>query len=114
MPLLKIQSNVSVEPDKRPQLLSQVSETVAEALGKPERYVMVALESSADMLFAGEDQPLAYVELKSIDLPEQQTGALSERICGLLETSMGIHRDRVYIEFVNSSRHLWGWNGGTF
>ena len=44
MPLLKIQSNVSVDPDKRPELLSQFSQTVAEALGKPERYVMVALE----------------------------------------------------------------------
>ncbi len=66
------------------------------------------------MLFGGNDAALAYLELKSIGLPERKTRELSEALCTLLEEEVGIARDRIYIEFSNAERHLWGWNGTTF
>ncbi len=114
MPLLKIQTNTTVDKEQRKPLLSMASRAVAEALGKPERYVMVALTPNPDMVFAGNDAALAYLELKSIGLPESQTRDLSARLCGLMEETLGIPKERVYIEFANVSRSLWGWNGGTF
>lgn len=114
MPLLKVQTNRALAPEHRPGLLRQASATVAEILGKPERYVMVMLEHNPDMLFAGTDAPLAYVELKSIGLPGERTGGLSARLCSLISESLDIPQDRVYIEFADAARHLWGWNGRTF
>lgn len=113
MPLLKIHTNVE-RPEQAAELLGQFSRTVAELLGKPERYVMVYLECSADMLFGADERPLAYLELKSIGLPEDRTTRLSQTLCLLMEQQLGVPRDRVYIEFCNASRNLWGWNGGTF
>ena len=114
MPLLKIQSNQSVEPAAAEQLISTASRLVADQLGKPERYVMVALEPPILMSFAGSTDPLAYLELKSIGLPQDKTPALSKALCDLVQEQLGIDPGRVYIEFADAPRAMWGWNSGTF
>ncbi|MFP3874426.1 MAG: phenylpyruvate tautomerase MIF-related protein [Thiohalophilus sp.] len=114
MPLLRIQSNQPVEPAAAEQLIGAASKLVADQLGKPERYVMVALEPPIPMSFAGKTDPLAYLELKSIGLPQDKTPALSEALCGLVQEQLGIDPERVYIEFADAPRAMWGWNSGTF
>lgn len=114
MPYLKLQTNVAVPAETRDDLLGQASRATAQALGKPERYVMVALEDRVAMSFAGDTAPLAYLELKSIGLPRERTRELSATLCVLVEETLGIPRERVYIEFADAPRALWGWNGATF
>ncbi len=114
MPLLKIETNAPLYTDTVQTLLTRASTTVAELLGKPERYVMVSLEHNANMLFGGSDEPLAYVELKSIGLPTSQTADLSHALTDLLGQTLDLPADRVYIEFADAARNMWGWNGGTF
>ncbi|MEN8177035.1 MAG: phenylpyruvate tautomerase MIF-related protein [Pseudomonadota bacterium] len=114
MPVLKIQTNTELNPIDRSELLTQASATVATMLGKPERYVMVMLENNSDMVFSGSNTPLAYLELKSIGLPSDRTVEFSEALSNLLSEHLNIPADRVYIEFADAQRHMWGWNGGTF
>jgi len=114
MPTLRIQTNWQPGANGPTRLLRAASQKVAEMLGKPERYVMVSYEPNAHMLFGGDDTPLAYLELKSIGLPEDRTTELSATLCELVSEQTGIPQDRVYIEFSNAERHMWGWNGGTF
>jgi len=114
MPYLLIRTNQTVGADAQQSLLKKASAVVAEALGKPERYVMVSLEADTPMLFAADDAPCAYLELKSIGLPSGQTPALSSALCKLLGGELSIPADRVYIEFADAPRHMWGWNGATF
>ncbi len=114
MPLLKIQTNQAVDADAQKALITRASQQVANMLGKPERYVMVSLEYNPSMLFGGSDAPLAYLELKSIGLPEAKTAAFSEALAGLLRDELGLSADRIYIEFADAPRAMWGWNGATF
>jgi phenylpyruvate tautomerase len=114
MPLLSITTNQKLDDKDRLPVLQQLSETVAEALGKPEQYVMVSYRHNADMLFSGTAAPLAYLELKSIGLPADKTHALSSVLSAAMESHLGIPAERVYIEFADAQRHMWGWNGGTF
>jgi phenylpyruvate tautomerase PptA (4-oxalocrotonate tautomerase family) len=114
MPYLKIQTNTSISNDESKNLAQKASALVAEQLGKPEQYVMVALQPGSTMLFAGSDEPLAYLELKSIGLPESKTKQLSEALCNLVTQELGISSERTYIEFADAPRSMWGWNGGTF
>ena len=86
----------------------------AELLGKPEAYVMVSVETGANMLFAGTDEPLAYLELKSIGLPQSITAPASRALCNLVAGETGIATNRIYIEFTDAPRHMWGWDGDTF
>jgi phenylpyruvate tautomerase len=117
MPLLQIRTSTPPPaPAAVKDLLLEVSARVARHLGKPERYVMTALESAVPMSFAGDAAaPVAYLELKSVGrLTPQQTQTISTDLCGLIEQRLGVPAGRIYIEFAAAEGYLWGWNGGTF
>lgn len=114
MPLLSIETNHALDEAQTDALIARASATTAELLGKPESYVMVRIKHNPAMMFAGTQEPLAYLELKSLGLPEDRTTALSRGLCDLMAEALDIPAERIYIEFTNGIRHLWGWNGGTF
>jgi len=123
MPYLKIQTNqgmdAGIDTGIEQTLLREASSLVASELGKPESYVMISIEPPRPMLFAGTDEPTAYLELKSIGLmeskqPESKTKALSAALCQLISEKMNIPAERIYIEFADAQRSMWGWNGSTF
>jgi phenylpyruvate tautomerase PptA (4-oxalocrotonate tautomerase family) len=114
MPFLKIQTNRVLPEEDAKALASKASALVAEQLGKPESYVMTSVESNPAMTFAGTDAPLAFLELKSIGLPESATADASRALCELVSGETGIDAGRIYIEFSDAPRKMWGWNSGTF
>jgi len=114
MPYLLIQTNQQIDTAKSQLLLQNSSKTVANLLGKPENYVMVAVQASVPMLFAGNDQPAAFLQLSSLGLPESSTAEFSAVLCDLVHQELGVSPNRIYIQFNNPDRHLWGWNKGTF
>lgn len=114
MPYLKIQTNLPHDDNTRQGFLKKASAAIAAGLGKPESYVMVAFDPAIPMMFAGEDAPCAFMELKSIGLPESKTTALSESLCDLVEKELGIPSERSYIEFSDAPRAMWGWDRKTF
>ncbi len=114
MPYLVIHTNKTIDVNAGQDLVRMASSLVAEQLRKPEKYVMVELAPGRTMFFAGDDAPLAYLELKSIGLPEDKTAGLSDALCNLVSEALAIDQSRIYIEFTNAANHMWGWNGGTF
>ncbi len=114
MPYLKIQTNLNIDSSEATALAQKASKTVSELLGKAERYVMVALEDGTSMVFAGSNAPLAYLELKSIGLPPERTKSFSQALCSFIQNELSIPPERIYIEFDDAPRNMWGWNGDTF
>ena len=112
MPLLTIRTNTVI--DNANDLAVAASKKIAELLGKPESYVMVNVMAEQSLVFAGTDDGAALLELKSLGLPESSTGDFSQALCELIKQQLGIDKSRVYIEFSNPERHMWGWNGTTF
>lgn len=114
MPLLCVTTNIEIAADARDAFVASASQLTADLLGKPERYVMVQLQTGQAMRFAGTAEPLAYCELKSIGLPVERTSDLSQALGNLILKKLSIPTDRIYIEFSNAERNMWGWNGTTF
>lgn len=114
MPYLKLSTNVEISSQQTPKLLADFSQLLAKETGKPERYVMVEVTGGKAMLFGGNDQPLAYVECKSIGLSPVQAKTLSAAISRVLTSQLSVAADRIYIEFSNCPAEFWGWNGATF
>jgi phenylpyruvate tautomerase PptA (4-oxalocrotonate tautomerase family) len=116
MPLLNVYTSARLPaPAKRETLLRGLSTLVARAVGKPERWVMVALEPRAEMLFAGTRAPACYAELKNVGrLSGKKVAAIMAELCPALAKGLRVPQDRVYVEFTNASGALWGWNGETF
>jgi phenylpyruvate tautomerase PptA (4-oxalocrotonate tautomerase family) len=114
MPLLKLETTVALSDDKRKALLTALSKIVAETLGKPEQYVMVAA-STAAIVMSGRPGDAAFVDLRSIGgLSGDVNRQLSEKICRLLNESLGVPSNRVYLNFTDVAPPNWGWNGQTF
>lgn len=114
MPYLKIQTNLPLSKKAERAVLKNASQLVSELLEKPESFVMVALQPNTPMLFSGSDEPVAFLELKSIGLPARRTKDLCESLCQMIEGHLGVPRDRVYVKFIDVKRGMWGWKGDTF
>jgi phenylpyruvate tautomerase len=114
MPLLIITTNIALDDKTAQVLCSKASSHVASLLAKPESYVMISLQHSTSMSFAGDPSPCAMLELKSLGLPEQQTTEFSESLCDFLNQQTGIPAERIYIQFSSPERHMWGWDRRTF
>lgn len=112
MPVLKIQTNVQYE--KQQQLMKEATDLIAGLLNKPEKFIMVHMETNPHMMFGGNVSGLVYVELKSIGLPEDKTKQFSEALSDFLSEKFEVPVSRIYIEFTDVQRHLFGWNGSTF
>jgi len=112
MPVLHIHTNITIE--HKDEFLNQTSNLVAQALGKPESYVMILLSDDKPMSFAGEQEPTAFLELKSLGLDSGQTHDLSNTLCSYLEDKLHIPSHRIYIEFTSPERAMFGWDKSTF
>ena len=114
MPYLKITTSKSVDAETKHRILTGASEAVAAALEKPEAYMMVSLEGAVPMVFGGTQEPCALLELRGIGLPKAKTGELSQLLCQMMDSKLGVRQNRIYINFADIEPKLWGWNGETF
>ncbi len=114
MPLLKLQVNITVPQAKRAEILAGASKLIAQAIGKPEQYVMVAVEEGP-ILMSGKDGPAAFADVRSIGgLNGSVNRAISQNLCVLLNKTLGIPASRVYVNFADVAAGNWGHNGSTF
>ncbi|MGB0561700.1 MAG: phenylpyruvate tautomerase MIF-related protein [Spirulinaceae cyanobacterium] len=116
MPLIKVQTSVAApEPNTVEGLLKTLSSKLSGHFGKSEAYVMTAFEPDVQMTFGGTTEPVCYIEIKNIGtMKPEQTQAMSQDFCQVVAENLGVPPGRVYIEFTDAQRHLWGWNGRTF
>ncbi len=114
MPLIKVHTSVPVADDRQAELLPQLSQLLVESIGKPEQYVMAVLEPAA-IRMSGQTAPAAFVEVRSIGgLNGEVNQKICQKVCGLLETSLAIPPERVYVNFTDVPASNWGWRGSTF
>ena len=114
MPYFSIETNQTIDQASNRDLMKKTSALIAELLGKPESYVMIAIKPETPLIFAGSDEPAAFVRVKSIGLPKERCPQLSEKICGLIEQELKIPLNRIFIDFKDLERAMFGWNGKTF
>ncbi len=111
MPYLNIVTNQTVTDEAA--LLKAASKTVAQVSGKPESYVMIAIEQKASMSFGGSTEPTAILDYRSLGLPSDRK-AFSDAMCTMIEQQIGVSGSRTYISMTDSERQNWGWDHSTF
>ena len=114
MPYFSIETNQTIAPSSQRDLMKKTSAFIAEMLAKPESYVMVAIKPEIPLIFGGSSDPAVFVRLKSIGLPKENCPEYSEKICGFVEQELEVPPERVFIDFKNLERDMFGWNGKTF
>ena len=114
MPYLSILTNARVADARHSELLGAVSRVVASQLSKPENYVMVSIAPGHRLAFAGSEEPAAFLELRSIGLPDAKRGSLCTELTDLIAEFCGIARDRIFLVMVDVDAKLWDHDGKTF
>jgi phenylpyruvate tautomerase len=114
MPYFSIETNQTINQASNRDLMKKMSAFIAGLLGKPESYVMIAIKPETPLIFAGGDEPAAFVRLKSIGLPKARCPEFSEKICGVVELELKVPPNRVFIDFKDLERDMFGWDGKTF
>lgn len=114
MPLLRLETTVVLNDDKRKALLAALSKILAETTGKPEDYVMITV-NQATMLMAGKPGDAAFVDIRGIGgLSGDVNRRLSQKLCRLVNESLGMPQNRIYLNFTEIAASNWGWQGNTF
>jgi len=114
MPYLKLQTNLELSNNRKKNLLNDIISLVSKELDKPEKYVMTIIQDGQIMVFGSSDDPLVYLEFRSIRFPENQTKSLAKSLSHFVKSRLDVEPERIFIQFVNSDPHMWGFNASTF
>ena len=114
MPYFSVGTNQKLDETSTLAVMKKASSFIAGLLGKPESYVMISINPGISLTFAGTSDPSAFVRLKSIGLPKDRCTELSEKICRFIGQELQVPKDRIFIEFKDLDRDMFGWNGKTF
>ena len=116
MPLANVYIPKGFEPSLLDEFSKSVSQILSTALNKSEDYIMTVFQETKFQSFANNHtDPSAYLEIKNVgELTPDLTSVLAAKLTETLHLTLNIPPSRIYIEFQQSARHLWGWNGKTF
>ena len=113
MPYLAITTNVPLAAECESALAAVVSKILAAELKKPQSRVMVSVQPARVLRFAGSEEPAAFLDLKSIGLPND-LGDVSLALTKTVECHIGIPANRVFIAFADISPSRWAHEGDTY
>ena len=114
MPLIRLETDIIMNKEKEIDLAGKLSAIVSEELGKPSKYVMATI-STCCILLSGESGNAALLQVMSIGgLNASVNGSIAAAASCVLEETLGISSDRVYITFSDIRGENWAWQGRTF
>lgn len=114
MPLIRLETDISMNREKENNLAGRLSAIISEKTCKPAKYVMVSISRSG-ILLSGEPGSAALVQVMSIGgLNSSVNGSIAVAVSELLEETLGISSDRIYITFTDMPGENWAWKGKTF
>lgn len=114
MPFLNLYLNKKTDETMSTKVLSELSQLVAQSLGKPQKYMMVSI-SESKINMSGSQDMAAFIDFRSIGGINATTNKmLSQKICDYLHKELAIDKERIYCNFSDIPASNWGWNGTTF
>lgn len=113
MPFINVKTNLPVPAETERQLKTGLGDAISTLPGKSEQWLMVGFEPESHLWFQGTDEPAALVEVTVYGpAAPAACGALTGKICALLQSALGLDPARVYVKYAETPN--WGWNGSNF
>ena len=114
MPYIRVTSSVPVSEAAARVLIRRVTDLVATLTDKDEEYVMVHVDQAAGGI-GGQPGPAAFVDVRAIGgLNDMLNARITAALCTLIEETLQIPADAVYLNFSSVRSYNWGWNGRVF
>jgi phenylpyruvate tautomerase len=116
MPLIQVDTSCNLsDQNKKQSVVKALSHLAAEAMGKPEQYVMACIHDNVVMSMSGQAGPCALVTVRSIGgLSKTVNQNVAAQVGQMLQKELAIPPNRIYLTFEDIAPTHWAWNGKTF
>lgn len=111
MAIVRLETNAGVPEDREKIIKQNLTKAVARIAEEPESGVRVEIAGNRRMRMAESDEPIAHVEIRDVELPKSRAGELTRAICPVLEETMAVQDDRIYIAVISRRNSMWRVNG---
>ncbi len=113
MPYIQTKTNVSISKEREIALKSAFGKAIELVPGKSERWLMLAFSDNERMWFAGDDSPVALLEVKIFgSASPEHYDELTASLTQVVSSELNIAPNRIYIKYDEVDN--WGWNGSDF
>lgn len=114
MPFIHTRINRPLNQETEKSLSAQLGQAISLLPGKSESWLMLQFEDNCHLYFKGDNQKaLAFVNVKLFGASTNAAyEKLTAEITRILETTMGIEPDGIYVQYDEIDH--WGWNGSNF
>eukprot|EP00250_Pteridium_aquilinum_P018212 c23990_g12_i2 orf=435-797(-) len=107
MPMLYLHTNLHIDALLTSHILLESSAAAARILGKPDKYVMVLVESGVSMWCDAGEEPAAWAELVSIGgLTSEETENIKRALIDILEAKLCVHNLRFWIHVQDVKQNM--------
>lgn len=112
MPHIQVNVTCSIDPEQEQTLVQEIGEAISLLPGMKAEYLMIRLESDCHLYFGGTGN-CAFLEIDRFGaIPKDASDALTARLSEIVETVLGISRDRTYLKYTENP--YWGCHGHNF
>lgn len=114
MPFIDVKTSAELNAGKIEKVKCELGNAISLIPGKSEAWLMVNISDNCNLFFKGNDnKDTAFVDVSIFgETSKQNCEKFTSEICRILEDSVGIPSDRVYVKFEFSN--LWGYNNFMF
>ena len=113
MPFIDVKTSAKVDEAKKTAIEKKLTESISLLPGKTSSYFMCAVEDGVSMMFHGDKEPTAFVEVKIFGKSTRAAyEKLTEKICDILDEEIGVSPAYCYVKFEEVEN--WGYNGFMF
>ena len=114
MPFIATKTNRPISDAAAKELKAAYASAIELLPGKTEKWLMLSFEGDTPMAFHGDmASPMAYLTVSLVGkAPSTAYDALTARLCEIMENTLGIAPDMVYIKYEEVDH--WGWNNVNF
>lgn len=109
MPHIQVNATCAISKAQEKTLVDRLGDAISLIPGMKGDYLMIRLEENCRLFFGGTGE-CAFVEVDRFGrIPEEASQALTARISGIVEQTLGISKDRMYIKYTENP--YWGCHG---
>ncbi len=109
MPFVNVKTSVRVDEAKKTVIEAKITKAITILPGKSESHLMCAVEDGVSMMFHGDKENTAFVEVKILGKSTREAyEKLTAAICDILEEEIGVSPEYCYVKFEEIVN--WGYN----
>ena len=113
MPFINVKTSVKLSEQLKLEIENKLTEVIPLLPGKTSNYFMCAVEDNISMMFHGDKQLTAFVEVKIFGKSTREAYTdLTAAICDIMNDCAGVASDFCYVKFEEVEN--WGFNKRLF